>query len=90
MGVIHVEVIDVRNIATELDILDSYDNKQIFDISMARLKCITQMSEDWVLDLNNKPKLRTYKLFLRTNYLQNPMSNIMSPNVKDQFLHSYD
>ena len=54
---------DVRNIATELDILDSYDNKQIFDISMARLKCITQMSEDWVLDLNNKPKLRTYKLF---------------------------
>ena len=54
---------ELKDIFTQLDMNTFYEHKLVCDITLVKRKLFAWMKADWQNDVQNKPKLRTYRLF---------------------------
>ena len=54
---------ELKDIFTQLDMNTFYEHKLVCDITLVKRKLFEWMKADWQNDVQNKPKLRTYRLF---------------------------
>ena len=54
---------DIKTIFEELDMLPLYENKEPCDLDTSKNQFVKDFEKECVTEINNKPKLRTFKLF---------------------------
>ena len=54
---------EIEYILQKLDLLHTYNNMEVCDISIVKEKLYKLMQKEWVHEVKNKPKLRTYVMF---------------------------
>jgi len=64
---------ELKNIFNELH-LDHFENLSLCNIEMAKASIWEKMQQDWLNDVNAKPKLRTYKLYKTELAVENYVS----------------
>ena len=54
---------EIKKVYTEMGLGQNFEEKQFIDLRIVDNKIVEIMGNDWKEQVNNKPKLRTYKLF---------------------------
>jgi len=54
---------EIRNLAVALDMINVYDSVSLFNLDEVKIKYRSMMSNEWITEIQSKPKLRTYRHF---------------------------